>query len=230
MAEKPQPGPDLQGLKEAARRVAESGSDLQAGIRDLTLTALSSARLDLPHIREVTRSVIEGVGAAAEERSGDAGEVIRQSLDGIGDALSKAGEASTLAIREATGRAAEFSEHDLKRALDDLASLQDLLLDTLGDVAKVGSATLSSMLADFQTHARITGNALGEQLAGNIAALQRLIPPAGREGLKAGAQTAREAAERLGRIASGILAGIEAGRRAEPEESGSEGPDRNGSR
>jgi hypothetical protein len=230
MAEKPQPGPDLQALQEAARRVVESGSDLQARIRDLTLAALSSAHLDLPHIREVTRSVIEGVGAAAEQRSGDSAEVIRQSLDGIGEALSKAGEASTLAIREATGRAAEFSGHDLKRALDDLASLQDLLLDTLGDVAKAGSATLYTVLADVQTHARITGNALGEQLAGNIAALQRLLPPAGREGLKAGAQKAREATEQLGRIASGILAGIEAGLKEKSEESGSDGSDRTGSR
>jgi hypothetical protein len=226
MAEKPQPGPDLQGLQEAARRVAESGSDLQARIRDLTLAALSSAQLDLPHMRKVTRSVIEGVGAAVEQRSEDSGEVIRQSLDGIGEALAKAGEASTLAIREAAGRAAEFSEHDLKRALDELASLQGLLLDTLGEVAKAGSAMLSTVLADFQTHARITGNALGEQLAGNIAALQRLMPPAGREGLKAGAQTAREASERLGRIASGILAGIGAGLKAKPQESGSKGPDR----
>ena len=230
MTEQQQPGPDLQDLQEAARRVAESGSDLQARIRDLTLAALTSAHLDLPRMRKVTRSVIEGVGAAVEQRGGDSGEVIRQSLEGVGDALAKAGEASILAIREARGRATEFSEHDLKRALDELASLQGLLLDTLGDVAKAGSATLSTALADFQTHARITGNALGEQLAGNIAALQRLLPPAGREGLKAGAQTAREAAERIGRIASGILAGIEAGLETKPEESGGKGPDRSGSR
>jgi len=225
MSEKQEPGPDLQGLKEAARQVVESGGDLQTRIRDLMLAAFSSTHLDLPHIRQVTRSVVEGVGAAVESRTGESGEVIRQSLDGIGEALSKAGEASTLALREATGRAAEFSEHDLRRALDDLASLQGLLLDTLGEVTKAGSATLSTVFADFQNHARISGAALGEQLAGSIAALHRVIPPAGRESLKAGAQTAVQTAEQLGRIASGILAGIGAGLKVE-RQAGIEDPDR----
>ncbi len=204
--------PDLDELKNAVRQVVESGSDMQVRIRDLMLSSLSSVRLDLRHMKQVTRTVIEGIGEAAETRGGETAKVVQQSLAGVEDALSQAGEASILAVREATGRAGEFASQDLRQAVEELAALQHVYSDALGevlaDVAHGGADTVHAMFEDFYSHARNSGSAFAGRMADSLEGLRDLVPMSG---LRSGAEQMQDAADRLGKIASGFLRCIQQG-------------------
>lgn len=213
MSEETESDPDLLKLKEAVSRTVASGRDLQSHVSQLVFSALSTAttQIDPAHIRRVTRAALEGVGAGAPTGGAESAEVIRKSVAGVEDALLKTAGVSRLALEEAAGHVEEFSKTDLRRAVDELASLQDLFLNVLGDVAKAGSKTAAVTFADMLRHIRDSGGALGTMLADNARDLQELFPPVAREGLQAGMESAGKTAEQLGRMADGVLAGIARG-------------------
>jgi hypothetical protein len=208
MTDKPETGADLDQLKAAVRDAVASGRDLQERVRDLTLTAFKSAGVDLSSVEKVTRAALEGVDAGAGKS-----DAARQAVAGIEDALKQAAEASSLAIREAAGHASEFAQTDLRRAVDELASLEKLFIDTLGDVARAGSTTAKAAFDDIQRHMLHSGTAFGEQLTTHVGALQRLLAQTGQENLQAGAEAAGQTLERLGKLAGSLLAGFDAGLR-----------------
>jgi len=208
MSTESESGPDLEGLRETAREAAENGADLHAQIRDLTRAAFATGTLDMERIRQVTRSVLQGVSDATQAHGGDAGKRVRQSIAAIEDAISQAAEASTLAVREASDRTAQFSSQDLKRALDDLAALQAMLLESFSDTASAGRETLAAVLSDFMDHARNSGSAFRQQLAEGLGELQKRLPDAGKQSLRQGADAVSAGASLLTQVASGVLVGI----------------------
>jgi hypothetical protein len=211
MAAEPDTGPDLQRLKSAVQEAVESGRDLQARVRDLMLAALSTTGVDLSRIQQVTRTTLEGVDAGVAAQGSRSATAARQAVAGIEDALMQAAEASSLAIQEAAGHAGDFARSDLKRAVDELASLESLFMATLADVARAGSATAKTTFADIQRHLQHSGTLFGERLASNVGSLREVLALAGRESLHSGVDTAGKAAEQLGRIAGALLAGLEQG-------------------
>jgi len=151
------------------------------------------------------------VGASTAFHGAASGEKAQQAVDGIQEALMQAAEVSSLAIREAAGHASEFARSDLRHAVDELASLEKLFLDTLAEVARSGSVTAKAGFADIQRHLQHSGSAFGEQLATHVSTLRQLLSQTGQEGLQSGAQVAGKAAEQLGRLAGALLAGIREG-------------------
>jgi hypothetical protein len=211
MAAEPDTGPDLQRLKSAVRETVATGRDLQASVRDLMLAAFNSTGVDLSRIQQVTRTTLEGVDAGAAAHGADSAAVAQQAIAGIQDALMQAAEASSLAIQEAAGHAGDFARSDLKRAVDELASLESLFMDTLADVTRAGSATAKATFADIQRHLQHSGTIFGERLASQVGSLREVLARAGQEGVQSGVNTAGKAAEQLGRIAGALLAGVEQG-------------------
>jgi hypothetical protein len=213
MSEETEPDPELQRLKAAVRHTVASGRDLQSHVSELVFSALTTAtaHIDPEHLRRVIRAALEGVGEGAQTGGTGSAGVIRKSVAGVEDALLKTAGVSRLAIEEAVGHVEKFSKTDLRRAVDELASLQDLFLNVLGDVAKAASKTAAVTFADIQRHIHDSGGALGAMLTDNTRDLQELFPPVARDGLQAGMESAGKAAEQLGRMASGVLAGIAGG-------------------
>ena len=204
---------DLRQLKEAVRRTVVSGRDLQSDISELVFSALSTAtaHLDPTHLRQVIRAALEGVGAGVQSTGADAAGAIRKSVAGVEEALLKTAGVSRLAIEEAAGHVEEFSKTDLRRAVDELVSLQELFLNVLGDVARAASKTAAVTFTDIERHIRDSGGAVGALLADNARALHELVPPGLREGLHTGADAAGKAAEQLGRVTGGLLFDIAQG-------------------
>jgi|GEM_PF-2010750 len=183
MSDESEPDSGLQQLKEAVRQTVASGRDLQSHVSELVFSALSTAtaQIDPAHLQRVTRAALEGVGAGVQTGGAGSAEVIRKSVAGVEDALLKTAGVSHLAIEEAAGHVEEFSKTDLRRAVDELASLQELFLNVLGDVAKAGSKTAATAFTDIQRHIRDSGGALGTMLAD--AGWQADTAPGGREAL-----------------------------------------------
>jgi hypothetical protein len=209
MSEESQSEAQLRRLQEAVRGTVAAGRDLQSRVSELVFTSLSTATasFDPAQIRRVTRAALNGVSAGAQPAA-DPAAVIRKSVAGVEDALLKTAGVSRLTIEEAAGQVEKFSKTDLRRAADELATLQELFLSVLGDVAQAASKTAALTFADIERHIRDSGSAVSAMLADNARGLQGLIPPAVREGLQTSADTAGRAAEELGRMAGGVLAGI----------------------
>jgi len=200
---------DLGELQSAVREAVASGRNLQSNVRNLVIATLRSTGVELSEIRKVTRAALEGVGAGIVSHS--SGAEARAAIAGIEDALLQAAEASSLAIREAAGRTTRFARTDLVKAVDELASMDRLFLDTFADVAKAGSDSAQAGFADLQQHIRNSGGAFGEQLAMHVDTLRKLLARTGQEGLQSGAGMAGKAAEQLGRLAASLLTGMETG-------------------
>jgi hypothetical protein len=226
MAEQPGTDADLEQLKTAIRETVASGRDLQARVQQLTVASLQRMGVQQSRIQQVIRTALEGVEAGISPQ--DSGAAARRALAGIEDALLQVAEASSLAIREAAGRASGFARNDLARAVEDLASLEQLFIETLADVGRAGSSAAQAGFADMQRHLQGSGSVFGERLATHVDTLRELLSRRGQESLQAGADMAVKTAEQLGRLAASMLAGIEQGLAG--SETGRDGGRRNGPR
>ncbi len=194
----------LQKLRKTVQETVEKNENVQAAVRDVTLKALGEGELDRERIKSVAETVMQGAGDAVTRESQQLKESLTEAAAGLEQALIQAADAFRLAIEEAAGRVNEFSSTDLKRSLSDLDSLEDIFVETLQHTAKSGSEIARKIAEDMATHARNSGTSVGQHVARNIESLQNRLRELGADTVEAG----DEAADRIGQIARGILAGI----------------------
>lgn len=215
-AESPEPGTQAgpegqesaEQLQSSVREAVEEAEDVREKVRRLTMEALAEGKLDAGQIRKVIESVVEGASAGVGKPGSRARQALEEAVRGLEDGLIKAAEASRLALEEAAGRAEEFTEQEIRRAMDQLMEMEKVYIDTLADVAKKGSEQTREILGDLARHARHSGTAIGEYMTGVMETLPRKLQEAGEWGLKAGVEAARTTGSQLAAIASGFLAGI----------------------
>ena len=159
-------------------------------------------------MRQVASAVVKGAGRATASPGSEVKDILAQAVSGLDEALSRAAQASKLAIEEALGRGEEFSSHDLKRSLDDMQGLEELFLETLREAAKGGNDKVSVILHDLAEHAQHSGTAVGTQLKEGLTDLVEQVSRTGKTRLESGVESARETGSLLARLASGILEGV----------------------
>lgn len=210
MTEDVEKGPqtDASDLRRQGREAVEGPQATREAVRDVVMRALSNRSLEEGQVRDVVRSVLEGAAEAVPGDGAESVEALRQTVDGIDDALERAAMATKLAIEEARSQAAAFSEQDLRRAVDDLATLDRLYFEALASVVKSGTKVSARIIGDLAEHLRRTGTRTGAAVREALAALERPdaphVPP--RPGDLA--HTARVGAATIAAIGSGILAGL----------------------
>ncbi len=195
---------NLRELRKNVQEAVEKNEDVQAAVRDITLKALGEGELDRERIKSVAEAVMQGAGDAVARESQQMKESLGEAAAGLEQALIQAADAFRLAIEEAIGRVSEFSSTELKRSLNDLDSLEDIFVETLQRTAKSSGETVRTIAEDMATHARNSGTSVGQHVARNIERLQNRLRELGADTAEAG----EEAANRIGKIARGILAGI----------------------
>lgn len=196
-------------LQDEIKGAVETGRDVQDTVKRITLKALTEGVLDTESVQQVARAVVKGAGLGAVSHGGaEVKGILVKAISGLDEALSKAAEASKLALEEAAGRGEEFTSHDLKRALDDMQGLEDLFLEALRDAAKGGKDQVSTTLTDLVDHAQHSGTAVGKQLKESMTVLVEQITGAGKAELEAGTGAVKTTGSLLARLASGILEGI----------------------
>jgi hypothetical protein len=129
-------------------------------------------------------------------------------MDGVDEALAKSAEASRLAIEEAAGRVSEFGSQDLRKGLEDLSALEDMFLDTMGNVARASRGAVKDIMDDLVRHARNTGTAVGATADEATKKLLRELGSGLRERVNADADTVRETGRNIAMAAAGLLEGI----------------------
>ncbi len=195
--------------QEVEEAVAGRAADVREDVRRITLEALSDGRLDTEALRRVMQAVTDGArrGAAA---LGDAGgrKALADAMKGLDQALASAAEATDLAVREAVSRGSEFSRKELHRALDDLAGLETMFIDTLRNAARGASGLAAETFHDLAEHARNSGTQVGSRVNDSLGRLRDAIGDLARTQFEAGAETLRSGGALLAGMASGFLAGI----------------------
>jgi len=199
---------DVEQLKVTASKAVESGADIHNEVRDITLKALQQGELDFEHINKVIKAVTEGVSAGSLTQGDNAKEALNQAVSGLDQALLASVESSKLAVDEATGRIKDFTQQDVKRAVNDVESLEELFLETLTGVAQASSGTVKEIMTDLHSHLQRSGTAVGEKSGEVLSGLHQSLSQIGHESAKNSAQMTQQAGESVARIASGFLAGI----------------------
>lgn len=195
-------------IKQAARASVEEGVDIRAKVRDLTLRALKTRKLSTEEIRPVINAVTEGISVGAAKRAGEVKSALSEGLAGMDEALTKAAEATRLALEQMTSHAKDFSESELDWALVNLKRLEEEFLDTVSVVADSAAGKIKQELKDLVVHARRAGTDTGAKVAETVSTLGNKVSATLHEGKVVGKDAAREMSARLASLAGGILAGM----------------------
>jgi hypothetical protein len=186
-----------ESLKNAASEAMKAGEDVTRRFRDLTLDALRNRRFDREGIRDVVRTMTEGMAAATPASGGTLRKAMGQAFRGMDEALTKSVEAGEAALRQivATGRG--ISDNEVKQALAGLKKIEDDFVDTVSQVADSANARARPELRELVKRATHAGTETGRQVTHLMA-----------EFTFSGMELAGEFSKRFAQMAGGVLAGM----------------------
>jgi len=159
-------------------------------------------------INKVIYAVMEGASIGAEDKGEQAKNALTDTMSGVDDALAKSAEASKLAIEEAAGHIKDFSSHDLKNALDDLLTLEELFFDTVRDVAKGTKDTIKKTLSDLVKHAEQNGTHVGKTTLDATTSLNQKLSNTVKDTASASIKGTADVIAHIASASAGILEGI----------------------
>ncbi|MGZ8231178.1 MAG: DUF6781 family protein [Burkholderiales bacterium] len=192
--------------QQVQKAIAE-GRRVQEAVHDIALKALARHELDFEAMRKVTREAVDAVREAAGHQDIAVKDAAKQAIGGIDHALAHAAEALKLSIQEASSRTEKFSREDLAKARADLAELERMFVETLGEAARAARGTAKATLEDLARHAETSGTAVGRQLR-ESAALSGQFAEAARKQFESGIKAVAASSALIARAAAGVLAGI----------------------
>lgn len=195
-------------IKQEVSASVEQGVDIREKVRNLTLQALRTRKLSPEEIKPVINAVTEGISLGAAKRVGEVKSALSEGLAGLDEALTKAAEATHLALQQLTSQAKDFSDSDLDWALVNLKRLEEEFLESVSQVANSAAGKIKQELTDLVAHARRTGTDTGAKVAETVNTLGNKVSATLHESKAAGKDAAREMSARLASLAGGILAGM----------------------
>jgi len=190
--------------------VATEPAAIADQVRAITLDALTRGHLDRDALKRVTAAVVKGAREGAAPLGEDGGRALKEAMRGLDEALAGAAEAAQLAIQEAVGRSSEFSREGLKRAVDDLATLQTLFLETLQVTARETKGVAQATFTELAEHARRSGSAVSRRVRTALEQLPHAMEEGARDQTKKGVKVLRHEAALLAGLAAGLLRGVAA--------------------
>jgi hypothetical protein len=195
-------------IRAAASASVATAAEIRERVRDLTLQALQSRRLDLHGMREVIRSMTEGISLGVEQRGHDVRAALADAFSGMDQAMSKAAHASSLALREMTERGKEFSATELRHGLERMRQMEGDFLDAVRQVSSAAGSNVRTEWQELVAHAQRAGTDTGRVIAETGRDFSARMTATMSEGAIAGMEAARQFGERFAALASGMLAGM----------------------
>jgi len=184
-------------LRKAAAEAMKTGGDVSRRIRDLTLEALSNRRFDREGIRDVVRSVTEGMAAAAPASGGSMRKAMGAAFRGMDDALTRSVEAGEEALRKMVAAGRSINDNEVKQALAGLKKIEEDFIATVSQVAASANERVRPELRALVERATHAGTETGRQSA-------KLMT----EFAFSGMEIAAHFSARFAQAASGVLAGM----------------------
>lgn len=188
--------------------VVSQGDDLRVKVRQLVTDAILKREADPKAIRSVMQAAVEGVGTGLARRAGQTGDALKEAVGGLDQAIAKSAYALRMAIEETAGQGRQFSEQDLKEAVDTLQRLESELMDVLKQTGDKAQGALKTEFEHLREHLSRTGTDTGGQVRDMLDVLKARLASAGAGATNDAGQAAREAGDRLAAVATGILRGL----------------------
>ncbi len=197
-----------EAVKLAASESVQQDQDIRSKVRDLTLNALKTRQLNTDEVRGLIKAVTEGVSVGLDKRSGEIKSALTEAMTGLDEALMKSAEATHLALRQLTSQGKDFTDHELKDALENLKKMEGEFVSTMSSVADAASAKVKQEMQDLVMHIRRTGTDSGAKVADALNEFGGRVKGTMSGGAAVGMEVAREVSNRLALVASGILSGL----------------------
>jgi hypothetical protein len=210
-------------IREAASASMAAGDNIRERVRELTLQALQSRRLDFSAMREVMTSLTQGISLGAERRGHDVRQALSEAFAGMDQAMSKAAQASSLALKELAARGRDFSDNELKQGLERMRQMEGDFLDSVRQVSRSASGSVKSEWQDLIAHAQRAGTDTGRVISQTARDFSARMTATMSEGAVAGVEAARQFGERFAAAASGVLAGMSEALRPDKDEDKNKG-------
>jgi len=192
-------------LEKAAAESVKSGEHIRERVRDLTLRAFQEKRFDYEGMKEVIEAMTAGINLGAGQRAGQVKGAVADALSGLDQALMKSAQASQLALQELATKSREFSDSELKRAIDQMKKLESDFMTAASKAAQTGSVAVKAEFRDFVTHAQRFGTDTGTVVAQTMREFSHRVASQMADAQIAGLEAARELNVRFAQAASGFL-------------------------
>jgi len=196
------------GLKQAAQESVASGQDIRERIRSLTLQALKERKFNFAQFQEAMRAMTQGINLGAEQRGADVKAALSEAFAGMDQGLTKAAQAGSLAMHELVSRSKQFSESDLKVALEQLQRLERDFLTAVREISQTRTGTVRSEWQDLLTHAQRAGTDTGAVISATMREFSGRMAGTFASATNATLEAALQFGERFAQAASGLLAGM----------------------
>ena len=195
-------------LKTLASETVKQGENLRTSVRNLTLQALESRELTLEHIKGVLGSISAGVNLGLVQRGPDATRAIKDAVAGMDEAVSRAVDASRIALQKLAAEGRAFTDDHLARALDDVRRVEGEFLEAVQKAANASTGKLREQWAEALGQFRLGGTDTGASVATAVEAFSQRMTGAIRETQAFSLEAARTFADNFATLASGILIGM----------------------
>jgi hypothetical protein len=195
-------------IRSAASDSVAAGVHIRERVRELTLQALQSRHLDVHGMREVLKAMTEGISVGAERRGHDLRAAVADAFNGMDQAMSKAAQASSLALKELTARSREFSQTELQQGLDRMRQMEGDFLDAVRQVSHAAKGGVKHEWQELLGHAQRAGTDTGRVISETARDFSARMTSTVSDGAIAGMEAARQFGERFAALTSGILAGM----------------------
>jgi hypothetical protein len=197
-----------EGLQQSAQQTVAAGEDIRTRIRDLTLQALQERKFNFGQFQDAMRAMTQGISLGAEQRGNEVRAALAEAFSGMDEALTKAAHAGSLAMAELVARSKQFSESDLRLALDQLQRLERDFLESVRQMSQSTTGTVRSEWQDLLTHAQRAGTDTGTAVAATAREFSGRMAGTFASSTTATLEAALQFGERFAQAASGFLSGM----------------------
>jgi hypothetical protein len=170
-------------------------------VKELTSQVLQQGRVDPDAVRDVVRAVIGRTPSEVAAGTADARELFADTVRKLDEALTKSAAATHNALQQLASRGKDFSDNDLKEALDSLKKLEEDYVAATKRIADEMTGNLRREMLGLAAHAQN----LGVEASARIAAMMGEFA---NSMASPGLATVRGASVRMALLASGLLAGV----------------------
>ena len=185
-------------------RVTDEERAIRERVKELTSQMLQHGRVDTDAVRRLVDAMMgqsagKAAGAAAERR-----EFFAETLRELDERLFKSAGATHEALQQLASRGKDFTDNDLKLALESLRGLEEAYLAAANRVTEAMSGNLRREMTELAGRARD----LGTEATARVATMITEFSGRMSEGASSGLETMRGTSVRMALLASGVLAGI----------------------
>jgi len=210
-------------VKQAVKRVIDSGKDVEETVakitRDATKKALAEAHFSADRIKKVSHTVISAAVETAGEADTNIREVASGAVRGTREGVTSAVESTKETLSVAGAKTKSFVTEDLAQTKEDLEAVGDLFLETIRGVAGRSGKVAGDVLTEIADQTRKIPSILKEKAGEAAEAVSNRLKELGKDTFGKAAQlteetvhTAAEETKELSKraldIARGAVSGI----------------------